>query len=112
MCLAILAQQEKPIPPFASPGSRLESDAPRSKAKAAVVGGLDAAPPNKGIVLCVDEKPPRFLERARLYQIPDGAKSGYERHGATTLLAALEVSPERCLQPVRNDVAGLRLSTS
>jgi transposase len=57
------------------------------------------APPDKAIVLCVDEKPSiQALERAQGYlKLPNGrALTGqshdYKRHGTTTLFAALEVA--------------------
>src|SRR5450755_1880382 len=60
---------------------------------------LYVAPPEKAIVLCVDEKPSiQALERAQGYlKLPNGrALTGqshdYKRHGATTLFAALEVA--------------------
>jgi len=56
-------------------------------------------PPNKAIVLCVDEKPSiQALERAQGYlKLPNGrALTGqshdYKRHGTTTLFVALEVA--------------------
>ena len=67
--------------------------------KAADVVGLYVAPPDKAIVLCVDEKPSfQALERAQGYlKLPNGrALTGqshdYKRHGTTTLFAALEVA--------------------
>jgi hypothetical protein len=63
------------------------------------VVGLYVAPPEKAIVLCVDEKPSiQALERAQGYlKLPNGrALTGqshdYKRHGTTTLFAALEVA--------------------
>jgi len=57
------------------------------------------APPDKAIVLCIDEKPSiQALERAQGYlKLPNGrALTGqshdYKRHGTTTLFAALEVA--------------------
>jgi transposase len=76
-----------------------ESDDPAFTAKAADVIGLYLAPPDKAIVLCVDEKPSiQALERAQGYlKLPNGrALSGqshdYKRHGTTTLFAAFEVA--------------------
>src|SRR6201986_1035860 len=76
-----------------------ESTDPNFTAKAADVVGLYVAPPAKAIVLCVDEKPSiQALERAQGYlKLPDGrAFTGqshdYNRHGTTTLFAALEVA--------------------
>jgi transposase len=76
-----------------------ESNDPHFAAKAADVVGLYVAPPEKAIVLCVDEKPSiQALERAQGYlKLPNGrALTGqshdYKRHGTTTLFAALEVA--------------------
>jgi transposase len=76
-----------------------ESNDPDFAAKAADVVGLYVAPPQKAIVLCVDEKPSiQALERAQGYlKLPNGrALTGqshdYKRHGTTTLFAALEVA--------------------
>ena len=76
-----------------------ESDDPQFTAKAADVVGLYVAPPDKAIVLCVDEKPSiQALERAQGYlKLPNGrALTGqshdYTRHGTSTLFAALNVA--------------------
>ena len=76
-----------------------ESDDPDFVSKAADVVGLYVAPPDKAIVLCIDEKPSiQALERAQGYlKLPNGrALTGqshdYKRHGTTTLFAALEVA--------------------
>ena len=76
-----------------------ESDDPEFAAKAADVVGLYMAPPDKAIVICVDEKPSiQALERAQGYlKLPNGrALSGhshdYKRHGTTTLFAALDLA--------------------
>src|ERR1035437_2720929 len=76
-----------------------ESNDPNFTAKAADVVGLYVAPPEKAIVLCVDEKPSiQALDRAQGYlKLPNGrALTGqshdYKRHGTTTLFAALEVA--------------------
>src|ERR1035437_4877173 len=76
-----------------------ESNDPNFTAKAADVVGLYVAPPEKAIVLCVDEKSSiQALERAQDYlKLPNGrALTGqshdYKRHGTTTLFAALEVA--------------------
>lgn len=67
--------------------------------KAADVVGLYLNPPEKAVVICVDEKPHiQALERAQGYlRLPDGkAVNGfshcYKRHGTTTLFAALNVA--------------------
>jgi Homeodomain-like domain len=80
--------------------SRCESNDPNFTAKAAHVVGLYVAPPEKAIVLCVDEKPSiQALERAQGYlKLPPngraltGQSHDYKRHGTTTLFAALEVA--------------------
>ena len=66
--------------------------------KAADVVGLYLDPPEKAVVVCVDEKPHiQALQRAQGYlRLPDGkAVNGfshcYKRHGTTTLFAALDV---------------------
>src|SRR5471032_2605542 len=76
-----------------------ESNDPNFTAKAADVVGLYVAPPEKAIVLCVDEKPPiQALERAQGYlKLPNGrALTGhshdYKRNDTTTLFAAFEVA--------------------
>src|SRR6478735_1005303 len=81
-----------------------ESNDPNFTAKAADVVGLYVVPPEKAIVLCVDEKPSiQALERAQGYlKLPNGrALTGqshdYKRHGTTTLFAALEVATGRII---------------
>jgi hypothetical protein len=76
-----------------------ESNDPAFAAKAADIVGLYIAPPEKAVVLCVDEKPSiQALERAQGYlKLPNGrALTGqshdYKRHGTTTLFAALDVA--------------------
>jgi transposase len=76
-----------------------ESNDPDFVSKAADVVGLYVAPPDRAIVLCIDEKPSiQALERAQGYlKLPNGrALTGqshdYKRHGTTTLFAALEVA--------------------
>lgn len=67
--------------------------------KAADVVGLYLNPPDKALVLAVDEKPSiQALERAQGYlrlpngQAVNGYSHGYKRHGTTTLFAALEIT--------------------
>ena len=67
--------------------------------KAADVVGLYLNPPEKAVVICVDEKPHiQALQRAQGYlRLSDGkAVNGfshcYKRHGTTTLFAALDVA--------------------
>jgi transposase len=72
---------------------------PQFASKAADLVGIYLSPPDHAVVLCVDEKPSiQALERAQGYlRLPNGqALRGfnheYERHGTTTLFAALNVS--------------------
>lgn len=72
---------------------------PEFAAKAADIVGLYLNPPEKALVLSVDEKPSiQALERARGYvqtdngKIVRGFKSTYKRHGTLNLFAALEVA--------------------
>jgi transposase len=76
-----------------------ESKDPEFVAKAADIVGLYLAPPEKAVVICVDEKPSiQALERAQGYlKLPNGrALTGqshdHKRHGTTTLFAAFEVA--------------------
>src|ERR687894_22143 len=71
---------------------------PAPEAKVRDVVGLYLAPPERAVVLCVDEKPQlQALERTapplpvRPGQ-PAAASFDYVRHGTTTLFAALEVT--------------------
>jgi transposase len=79
-----------------------ESDDPEFAAKAADVVGLYMAPPEKAIVICVDEKPSiQALERAQGYlKLPSGRtltghSHDYKRNGTSTLFAAFEVATGR-----------------
>jgi len=72
---------------------------PEFAAKSADIIGLYLAPPQKALVLCVDEKPSiQALERATGYvqtssgKIVRGLKSTYKRHGTINLFAALNVA--------------------
>lgn len=72
---------------------------PEFAAKAADIIGLYLNPPEKALVISVDEKPSiQALERARGYvqtdsgKIVRGFKSTYKRHGTLNLFAALEVA--------------------
>jgi transposase len=67
--------------------------------KAADIVGLYLNPPEKALVICVDEKPSiQALERATGYvetdngKIVRGFKSTYKRHGTLNLFAALQVA--------------------
>lgn len=72
---------------------------PEFATKSADIIGLYLAPPQKALVLCVDEKPSiQALERATGYvqtssgKIVRGLKSTYKRHGTINLFAALNVA--------------------
>ena len=72
---------------------------PEFAQKSADIIGLYLNPPEKAVVICVDEKPAiQALERAQGWlKLPNGkAITGfnheYKRHGTTTLFAALEVA--------------------
>ena len=71
---------------------------PEFSTKAADIVGLYLNPPEKALVISVDEKPSmQALERATGYVETDngtivrGFKSTYKRHGTLNLFAALEV---------------------
>jgi hypothetical protein len=69
-----------------------------SAAKGPRRGGLYLNPPDKAVVLCVDEKPrTRALERTSPVLplrsgIPEKRTHDYIRHGTATLFAALEIA--------------------
>jgi transposase len=72
---------------------------PEFSVKSADIIGLYLAPPQKALVLCVDEKPSiQALERSTGYvqtssgKIVRGLKSTYKRHGTINLFAALDVA--------------------
>lgn len=72
---------------------------PEFAAKAADIVGLYLNPPEKALVIAVDEKPSmQALERSTGYvetdsgKIVRGFKSTYKRHGTLNLFAALEVA--------------------
>ena len=72
---------------------------PEFTAKSADIIGLYLAPPEKALVLCVDEKPSiQALERKTGYvhtsssKIVRGLQSTYKRHGTINLFAALDVA--------------------
>ena len=71
---------------------------PQLEAKVRDVVGLYLNPPDKAVVLCVDEKPQaQALDRTAPVLplrpgIPEKRSHDYVRHGTTTLFAALEVA--------------------
>src|SRR3954463_13654799 len=74
---------------------------PELEAKIRDVVGLYLHPPEKAVVLCVDEKPQiQALQRTAptlpvRHGHPESASFDYIRHGTTTLFAALEVATGR-----------------
>jgi transposase len=89
---------------------------PALEAKVRDVVGLYLHPPEKAVVLCVDEKPQiQALERtAATLPVrpgrPEAASFDYVRHGTTTLFAALEVATgkvtEACTERHRHQEFG------
>jgi transposase len=86
---------------------------PELEAKVRDVVGLYLDPPERAIVLCVDEKSQiQALDRTQPMLplrpgLPERATHDYKRHGTTTLFAALEVATGRvtdaCYERHRND---------
>ena len=81
-----------------------ESNDPDFAAKAADIVGLYLNPPEKALVLAVDEKPSiQALQRAQGYlKLPSGRSltgqsHTYTRHGTTTLFAAFDVATGKVL---------------
>lgn len=75
------------------------SNDPDFASKASDIVGLYLNPPENAVVLCLDEKPSiQALQRAQGWlRLPNGkaltsASHEYQRHGTTTLFAALEVA--------------------
>src|SRR4051812_23566858 len=67
-------------------------------------------PPERAVVLCVDEKPQiQALERTAPTPVrpghPEAARFDYVRHGTTTLFAALEVATARSPRPAPTGAA-------
>jgi transposase len=80
---------------------------PEFTAKAAEIVGLYLNPPEKALVISVDEKPSiQALERASGYvetdngKIVRGFQSTYKRHGTLNLFAALEVATGAIHTPI------------
>jgi putative transposase len=94
------------VRPHRSKGFRLSPD-PLFVDKVRDIGGLYLNPPDKAVVLCVDEKTQiQALERAQP-AIPGGpgeperVSHGYRRHGTTTLFAALDMANGEVLAECR-----------
>src|SRR3954465_15619441 len=85
------------VQPWRAPTFTFATD-PELDAKIRDVVGLYLHPPEKAVVLCIDEKPQiQALERtAPVLPVrpghPEAASFDYVRHGTTTLVAALEVA--------------------
>src|SRR5687768_13179020 len=88
------------VPPWRAETFKFSTD-PALEAKIRDVVGLYLHPPERAVVLCVDEKPQlQALERtAPVLPVrpgqPEAASFDYIRHGTTTLFAALEVATGR-----------------
>ena len=89
--------REYGLQPWRAESFKFSTD-PQLEAKVRDVVGLYLNPPDKAVVLCVDEKPQaQALERAAPVLpvrpgIPEKRSHDYIRHGTTTLFAALEVA--------------------
>src|SRR5260221_2874608 len=89
--------REYGLQPWRSESFKFSTD-PQLEAKVRDVAGLYLNPPDKAVVLCVDEKPQaQALERAAPVLpprpgIPEKRSHDYIRHGTTTLFAALEAA--------------------
>jgi transposase len=89
--------REYGLQPWRAESFKFSTD-PQLEAKVRDVTGLYLNPPDKAVVLCVDEKPQaQALERAAPVLalrpgVPEKRSHDYVRHGTTTLFAALEVA--------------------
>jgi transposase len=89
--------REYGLQPWRSETFKFSTD-PQLEAKVRDVTGLYLNPPDKAVVLCVDEKSQvQALERTRPVLplrpgIPEKRTHDYRRHGTTTLFAALEIA--------------------
>ncbi len=89
--------REWDLQPWRAESFKFSAD-PQLEAKVRDVAGLYLNPPDKAVVLCVDEKPrAQALERAVPVLplrpgIAEKRSHDYIRHGTTTLFAALEVA--------------------
>lgn len=79
-------------------------------AKVNDVVGLYLDPPEKGVVICVDEKPPGpgsgpYRPLPLRLGLPERATHDYVCHGTTTSFAALVPRPvARCVLPVPGEI--------
>jgi transposase len=89
--------REYGLQPWRAESFKFSTD-PQLEARVRDVTGLYLNPPDKAVVLCVDEKPQaQALERAAPVLparpgVPEKRSHDYIRHGTTTLFAALEVA--------------------
>jgi transposase len=89
--------REYGLQPWRTESFKFSTD-PQLEAKVRDVAGLYLNPPDKAVVLCVDEKSQvQALERTRPVLplrpgIPEKRSHDYVRHGTTTLFAALEIA--------------------
>ena len=83
------------LQPWRAESFKFSTD-PQLEAKIRDVVGLYLNPPDRAVVLCVDEKPQaQALERAAPMppaRVPEKRSHDYIRHSTTTLFAALEVA--------------------
>jgi transposase len=90
-------RREWGLKPWRAESFKFSTD-PELEARVRDVTGLYLNPPDKAVVLCVDEKPQaQALERAAPVLplrpgVPEKRSHDYIRHGTTTLFAALEVA--------------------
>jgi transposase len=89
--------REHGLQPWRTQTFKFSTD-PQLEAKVRDVVGLSLNPPDKAVVVCVDEKPQtQALERTAPVLplrpgIPEKRSHDYIRHGTTTLFAALEIA--------------------
>ncbi len=104
------------LQPWRAESFKFSTD-PQLEAKVRYLIGLYLNPPDKAVVLCVDEKPQaQALERAAPVLplrpgTPEKRSHDYIRHGTTTLFAALEVPPAGSPTPA-TPATGTRSSVS
>ena len=85
---------------------KLSSD-PRFVEKVQDIAGLYMDPPEKALVLCVDEKSQiQALDRTRpalpmYFGLPETRTHDYKRHGTTNLFAALDVATGRVIGRIK-----------
>jgi transposase len=92
------------LQPWRAESFKFSTD-PQLETKVRDVIGLYLNPPDKAVVLCVDEKPQtQALERKAPVLplrpgVPEKRSHDYVRHGTTALFAALEAATGRCRVP-------------